>query len=321
MTPSRMLLPLLLLLAVAATAHAADVSGSQDHALVARYQDSEIVTYASKAFTDYALLVAPATAYGGIAKNATATRVLEGKLTRIHYRAPAGRATLEVFRNYQQALDAAGFEVVFDCARAECGGRNFNHAVTTDMTFREYWQDQHYLAAKLGRAEGDVYVALYAVMNKAGGGADAGRVMVQLHVLELAPMQQRMVVLDSSQMRHDLDAHGRVALYGIAFDFDQATMRADAAPQLEQIGRLLKAAPALRVLVVGHTDGKGDRDYNATLSQRRAQSIVAALVSEHGIARARLTAVGVGMAAPVASNRTEAGRALNRRVELVELGD
>jgi outer membrane protein OmpA-like peptidoglycan-associated protein len=70
--------------------------------------------------------------------------------------------------------------------------------------------------------------------------------------------------------------------------------------------------------VVGHSDGKGALDYNRDLSQRRAEAIVARLASQYGIAAGRMTALGVGMAAPVASNRDEAGRALNRRVELVE---
>lgn len=74
------------------------------------------------------------------------------------------------------------------------------------------------------------------------------------------------------------------------------------------------------MLIVGHTDAKGALDYNRDLSQRRARSIVEALARDYGIERARLTPLGVGMAAPVATNRTDQGRALNRRVELVDVG-
>jgi outer membrane protein OmpA-like peptidoglycan-associated protein len=74
----------------------------------------------------------------------------------------------------------------------------------------------------------------------------------------------------------------------------------------------------LQVIIVGHTDGKGAFDYNLSLSQRRAQAVVSALNSGHGIKSSRLTAAGAGMIAPVASNRTDEGRAKNRRVEIVE---
>ncbi|MCB1508545.1 MAG: OmpA family protein, partial [Hyphomicrobiaceae bacterium] len=74
----------------------------------------------------------------------------------------------------------------------------------------------------------------------------------------------------------------------------------------------------LNVLIVGHTDGRGAFDYNLSLSQRRAQSVVDAVVRGFGIPASRMTPAGAGMVAPVASNRTEEGRARNRRVEIVE---
>jgi len=73
----------------------------------------------------------------------------------------------------------------------------------------------------------------------------------------------------------------------------------------------------MKLFVVGHTDGQGAPDDNQSLSQRRAEAVVGALVSKHGVAASRLRAVGVGMYAPIATNATEQGRAKNRRVELV----
>lgn len=305
------------------TVEAADVKGSKDHPLIPRYEGSEIVKYGTDAFTDYAIMVAPAKAYGGKEKNLGATQSLEGKVTRISYRAPADRSTLEVFRNYEQALKKAGFEPIFTCAQAACGGRNFNLSVGGGdlySLFGDYPAEQRYLAAKLVRPEGDVYTSLYTVVNKAGGGPNKDRAMIQLDVIELKPMEQRMVVLDASALQRDIAKQGRVAVYGILFDFDKDAMRPDSKPQLEEIAKLLKGAPNLRVLIVGHTDAKGRMDYNRDLSERRARSIVDALARDYGIERSRLTPMGVGMAAPVASNRDEQGRALNRRVELVDTG-
>jgi outer membrane protein OmpA-like peptidoglycan-associated protein len=302
-------------------AFAADVAGSAGHPLVPRYEGSEIVAYTTEEFTDYRLLNAKAKNYGGLDKNHDATLPLEGKVTRISYRAPANRSVLEVFRNYEDALKAAGFQTIFACDRETCGGRNFNHAIAAGKLyslFGEYQAEQRYLAVKLSRPEGDVYAAVYAVMNKAGGGPNANRAMVQLDVVELKPMEEKMVVLDAGALQSEIATEGRVAVYGILFDFDKADIRPDSKPQLNEIGSLLKASPDLKVLIVGHTDAKGALDYNRDLSLRRARAVVQALTSGYGVEAGRLTAVGVGMAAPVATNRTEEGRAKNRRVEIVE---
>jgi outer membrane protein OmpA-like peptidoglycan-associated protein len=73
----------------------------------------------------------------------------------------------------------------------------------------------------------------------------------------------------------------------------------------------------LKLHVVGHTDNQGGLDHNLALSKQRADAVTAALTATYGIAAVRLTANGVAYLAPVASNAAEAGRAKNRRVELV----
>ena len=87
---------------------------------------------------------------------------------------------------------------------------------------------------------------------------------------------------------------------------------------LSAVAAYLSDHPELRFHVVGHTDAQGSFDHNTRLSQQRAASVVAALVRDHGIAADRLDAHGVGPLAPVFSNVSDAGRARNRRVELVE---
>ena len=74
----------------------------------------------------------------------------------------------------------------------------------------------------------------------------------------------------------------------------------------------------MNIYVAGHTDNKGTLEYNEDLSKRRAQAVAKNLTSKYGIPNDRLVPVGVGPAAPVATNKTEEGRTLNRRVELVE---
>lgn len=308
---------------LAAPLHAADVKGSQDHPLVPRYEGAEIIAYDTSTFARHDFARAAITKGGGFAANPQATLSAEGRLTTIVYRAPAGRSPLEVLRNYEAALAGAGFASSFSCAARECGRADFNFTLVPlgpySTLFNGYYEDHGYTLARLARSAGDVIAAVYVVRNM-GGGINRERTLVKLDVLELKPMEQRMVTLKAGEMDSALGAEGRAVLYGILFDTDQDTMRADSRPQLEEIAALLKAKPALRLLVVGHTDTQGSLAHNQDLSQRRSRSIVAALTKDHGIAAARLTPVGVGMAAPVASNRSEAGRAKNRRVELVELG-
>jgi outer membrane protein OmpA-like peptidoglycan-associated protein len=115
-----------------------------------------------------------------------------------------------------------------------------------------------------------------------------------------------------SQALHE---DGIARIYGILFDFDQATIKASSEPALRQLLAALQAAPALSVDIEGHSDGVGDDAYNLSLSERRAQAVMAWLV-QNGVADGRLHAVGRGETQAVASNDTADGRALNRRVEV-----
>jgi outer membrane protein OmpA-like peptidoglycan-associated protein len=113
------------------------------------------------------------------------------------------------------------------------------------------------------------------------------------------------------------DARGEVfTLAGDAFAPGQAQLTSQAASSLRALGVYLKAMGAGSVQVLGHTDSQGEADANRALSQRRAESVKAALV-EAGLARSRITAKGEGEDVPVADNMTAAGRAKNRRVEIL----
>lgn len=117
-----------------------------------------------------------------------------------------------------------------------------------------------------------------------------------------------------------LKEDGRVAISGgILFETDSATLAPSAASLVSRLAEVMKKNPDLKVAVVGHTDNTGDFNYNVQLSQRRAKAMVDALIKS-GVAADRLTAVGIGPLSPVASNETAEGRAKNRRVELVLIG-
>jgi outer membrane protein OmpA-like peptidoglycan-associated protein len=106
-----------------------------------------------------------------------------------------------------------------------------------------------------------------------------------------------------------------VALYGVLFDFNKATLQPASDPVLQKVADLLAKDPALKVEVQGHTDNVGADAYNQTLSEARARAVMDWLV-KHGVAPGRLTAKGYGKTRPVADNGSDDGRAKNRRVEI-----
>ena len=322
MIPGQRILFCLLFFFVSGVA-AADVPGSADHPLLSRYAGSNIIGYKQSAFDEYRLITGKVTTRGYMNPEVVmeSEQDLEGKITRILYQAPKGRSTLEIYRNYETQLRKAGFEFLYQCSKAACGKPNsyLGKPWASGGWIRDVLSapsDQRFLAARLPRKEGDVYVALYVVehtlLNSLAGP------YVQLDVVELKPMESEMVVVDAAALGRDLTAQGHVAVYGIYFDSDKADVKPESKPAIDEVAKLLRANPELRVILVGHTDNAGTLAYNLDLSKRRAEAVKAMLVHDYGIAADRLDAAGVGFLAPVASNRDAAGRAKNRRVEIVE---
>jgi outer membrane protein OmpA-like peptidoglycan-associated protein len=108
---------------------------------------------------------------------------------------------------------------------------------------------------------------------------------------------------------------GSAAIYGLRFDFDSSTLRSDSEPALQSLLTSLKKRSGTRWVVIGHTDSRGAAPYNARLSKARADAVVGWL-RDHGVPANALVARGSGAEQPIADNATDAGRALNRRVEV-----
>lgn len=320
MSPPRSSAPLASALAIllAAPALAKDAAGSRDHPLVGRYAGSEIAAYATADFDEQRLITAPIDLKtdGEAFTDGNSIRV-EGRVFRIRYDAPKDRSSLEIMRNYEDSLKAKGFEITYSCADATCmKGNGSPYRMSTfagdgAINYR-YGDGVRYLLAKATRPTGDVHAAVYVGSSKTGP-------LVRVVVVEEKPMQgDQIAFVDAGAMSKALASQGRVALYGIQFDFDKADIKPESRATLDEIAKFLKAEPSISVVVTGHTDAKGAFDYNVDLSRRRASAVVADLTARYGIAAARLTPFGAGMASPIAGNDDEAGRAKNRRVELVK---
>jgi outer membrane protein OmpA-like peptidoglycan-associated protein len=141
--------------------------------------------------------------------------------------------------------------------------------------------------------------------------------MYGLMIVEEAPMKQD-VEFTAGDLAEALKTKGSIAVHNILFDTGKATIKPESAGTLAVIAEALKGDPALKIEIQGHTDNVGAAAANLKLSQDRAAAVKAYLVQTGGIAAARVTTAGLGDTKPIGDNKTEEGRAQNRRVELVK---
>jgi outer membrane protein OmpA-like peptidoglycan-associated protein len=119
------------------------------------------------------------------------------------------------------------------------------------------------------------------------------------------------------QIEQQLEKQKKAVIYGIYFDFNEATIKKESQPVLKEIAEAMKNNPDWVLTVNGYTDNIGGDKYNLDLSQRRAAAVKKSLVEQYAIAPERLTTGGFGASSPVDTNDTLEGRARNRRVELI----
>lgn len=210
---------------------------------------------------------------------------VEGKFTFITYAFTGQKGTepsgLSVVRNYENAIQKVGG--------------------TMEQSDPERWVN-----GKILKDNQETWFEAYKGNGK-----------IWLRIVEKKAMAQT-IVADATVFSNEMNTTGHTAVYGIYFDTGKATIKPESAQAIGEIAKLLKADPALKIYIVGHTDNQGGVESNIKLSQDRGEAVLQSLVREHGIAAARMKSFGCGLFSPVASNDTEEGRAKNRRVELVK---
>lgn len=273
----------LLAISCALAASAQDKPNSKDHPLLTRFPDSRIEEF-DKGFE--AVKFAVGKKKGGGEEFET----IEGDVTKIRYffnDADKQPSALAVLRNYQNAINAIGGKVLFERLPVDGDGGETTLRVTQgskDITVR--------VAYDIFSAPTRSYQLIFA---------------------ERAALEQ---VVSANKLLDELNSKGFVTLY-INFNTNKSDIKPDARPTLEEVAKALKSAPTMKIAIEGHTDNVGQAAANKTLSDARAKSVMQALVSQ-GIAASRLSAMGFGQEKPVADNRSEEGRAKNRRVELIK---
>lgn len=284
-----------------------DIQGSQDHPITGRYEGSEIVAYETVEFDEQEFLTA-----SGWTDAPTTT--FEGEMTRIAYQMPEGASAIQVLRGFEQRLTQAGFEIVFSCAHIRgdegCGpqartpgawvplpGFAFSHN-TTRVLFASRQNEA---------AEVNIQITV--------GETHQGPVFGSIVISEKAPFENK--VIDAATVSSELTAQGKMAFYDILFETGSAELKSSSDTTLQVISEVISGAEGLKVIVVGHTDNQGALDYNIQLSRARAEAVRDRLISSFSVSEGRISAAGVAFLAPVSTNATAEGRALNRRVEIV----
>jgi flagellar motor protein MotB len=331
-----------------------DIKGSQDHPILKRYAGSYILVDQRKKYEEFTLPLSPlekesGKLYSGFANySLNDKKTVEGPYTRLVYLMPAEPTSLEVIRNYQDEILSQGGSILYECKRKECGGshqlgsRNRGDKGTPAslaMALRPHtrldlkdWsrgfcalsgdiQDQRYLAAEL--PDLGTYISVHTYISKGDSFYNncdkfKGRVIAVVDIIEGKPLENNMVIVKAEEMAKEISVKGRVSLYGIFFETNKFSVKEESEAVLQEIAKLVKQQPDIKFLVVGHTDNEGSFEYNKELSEYRALAVVRLLQRKYGVLPGRLTPVGASFSSPVSSNVTKKGRALNRRVELVE---
>ncbi len=215
-------------------------------------------------------------------------QTVEGRHYQVNYYANEGitlPSGLQITRNYINAAKAIGGQTLYE------------------------WEDggTQYVTLKVTRDDAEIWAEVFGASNG----------MYTVNIIEKQLMTQA-VVADAASLAGSIHDTGKAAVYGIYFDTGKSEVKPSSEPALKEIAKLLQSDPKLKLYVVGHTDNAGAFDYNIKLSKDRAAAVVKALTAQHGIAADRLLPFGAGPTAPAASNDSDAGRAKNRRVELVK---
>lgn len=230
--------------------------------------------------------------------------------------------TLQLLQPLRTQLQDQGYRQVFSCADAECGGFDFRFqldlmgepAMHVDLgnyrylLMRQDGAEPHTIALVSSPGRSGGYVHITEVSNSIF--PEPGTVTDTLKPLTPGP---------STAFIDRLISDSHAVLDGLEFGTGSSELGGGPFASLEELAAWLSDNPTARVILVGHTDAVGSLEANTSLSRRRAAAVSERLVNRFGTDRQQLQAAGAGYLAPIASNLTDAGRAANRRVEVVLL--
>ncbi|MEM9396042.1 MAG: OmpA family protein [Pseudomonadota bacterium] len=302
---------LLVFFSTASFAQRADKRGSADYPLVSRFEGATIDGYQQVQFDRYELPLGPAEG----AKALGQVRTLEGKITKINYAfwEEPKPSLYQLYKSYETVFNEKGVEFLFSCFKEECsqeGADLVRTAADMKMLLNGFmaFGDHAYIAARAQKGPQDIYIGLYLKQERSN-------VAYELHFIEVEAMGVDKISM--ADISDGLEQTGKQAFYGLFFETGSATLKDSSQDELALLAEYLKENYEASYFIVGHTDNVGQYAANKFLAKARAKSVVDALATQFDLDTSNLTAIGIGPVSPVSSNATDAGRAQNRRVELV----
>ena len=272
------------------------VEGTREHQLLKFYPEARVDEYSAKDF-DAAEIV---TGYKKGAEEPAVAETVEGAVTRYRHEHKPRTSPLEIVRQYEGALKRQGFATVVAGREQQFPGVP---ALGGSAAFGSFRLDR----------DGAPAVWVNVSAWEQNGPNDP---MSDVVIVEIKGMEQKLEA-NAATMLREIEKSGRVAVYGITFETGKATIRPESDKVLAEVLKLLSTNGSLKLRIEGHTDNVGGAAANRKLSEERANAVKAWLVQK-GVKPATLAASGSGDSKLVADNGSEAGRAKNRRVELVK---
>jgi len=254
------------------------------------------------------------------------TRQIEGPMTQTVWAINApGRTTLQLLSPLRAQLVQAGFQIVFVCESAECGGFDFRYgtAVLPEPDMHVDLGDYRFLSATKGDAAVTLMVSRssstgFVQMTQVAAVGESARPEKPSALAGQVSGEMRIAAFAASdQLGAGLMAGASVAMDDLAIATGASALSEGVYPSLVALADWLRAHPDQTVALVGHTDASGGLDVNIAVSRQRAQSVRQRLIDRYDIPARQVDAQGVGYLSPRASNLTEAGRQKNRRVEVM----
>lgn len=243
----------------------------------------------------------------------------------------AGVTTLQLLAPLREQLADLQFETIFECEARTCGGFDFRYAmdVLPEPDMHVDLGDFRFLAAQRMAEDQPEYVSLLVSRSASLGYIQMTRIGTPSEESELVVTSTKsplLVVNDSTptnlplgtgDLIGQLESRGRAVLEDLAFKTGSSKLDNDEFSSLAELATYLIANPTRAIVLVGHTDAEGSLAGNIALSKKRASAVRARLTGALGVPKAQVAAEGVGFLSPLASNLTEEGRTLNRRVEVI----
>ena len=300
-----------------------DIEGAEDYPTISRFKGSVIEFHKVTKWGSYAL---PVSQKGELDWNNP--QKLEWKVTRIQYSVQNEDNVEFVLQNYKSAFNRAEYDILISISHEELNP--FPYSFWSERYYKAAgygcddclnngkfgyaielpWTKNHsFITAKATVADTYIYAIAYIAVED-------NYLLITQDVVEIEVAETGLVSVDN--LASDITLKGYSTLYGLRFEVGTATLMTESNASLQTIANYINSNPAKKFYIVGHTDNTGDFASNMTLSEERAKSVMAELISKYNSKEEQLKAYGISSLSPVISNSTEKGRAKNRRVEIVE---